>query len=158
ENLNVRVATFRGGRDSLDVMVATDVPAANMLRDAEIGGMVPFNVSTRIIDGTASAIQIKSSVERINADSAPDRFRQSWTQHVGRGVNVIRVDAHQPDTRRIARATAVVDTGRPTGFGMSDVLLGERPDASSAALRWSEVKMRPVAGTYRVGEPIGLVW
>ncbi|MEP6765483.1 MAG: GWxTD domain-containing protein, partial [Gemmatimonadaceae bacterium] len=159
DTVGVRVAAFRGTHDSLDVVVVADIPAAKMLKGSELGGVLPFNINSRIIDSRAQARQVQSKTAKVNASTIPDRLAATWTQCVGPGVNFVRVEAYQPDTRRIAHGVLSVDAARPNGFGMSDILLGEKLSESSGnASRWSDVKIDPTFGTFRVGEPIGLLW
>ena len=159
DTMPVRTTAFRGTADSLDIVLAANIPAAKMLKNSELGGIMPFNLSSRVIDGRVKTSGVQSTTARVQSDSAPERLKGSWTQRVGPGVNIIRVDAYQPDTRRIAKGLVNVDPVRPKGFGMSDVLIGTKPaEAATVAERWRDVKMQPTFGTFHVGESIGLVW
>ncbi|MEP6779292.1 MAG: hypothetical protein ABJC26_05325, partial [Gemmatimonadaceae bacterium] len=155
----VRVTAFRGNRDSLDIVVASDIPARKMVGGSDLGGELPFNLSSRVIDGKAKDQEVKSGIVKVNPLAAPEHMPATWTQRVGAGANFVRVEAYQPDTRRVAHGDFSVDPTRPTGFGMSDILLGTKlTESSSNANRWSDVKIEPKSGTFRVGELIGLLW
>ena len=159
EAMETRVAAFRRTTDSVDVVVAANIPTANMMNGSEVAGLMPFNISARVIDGRVQTRDLISTVKRFNSDSVPAQLPLNWTQHVGPGVNIVRVEAYQPDTRRIARAIVNVDEARPTGFGMSDILIGARPaESSTPPERWRDVNIQPSFGTFHVGEPIGIVW
>ena len=159
DTIAVRVTAFRGTHDSLDIVVASDVPAKKMVGETNLGGDLPFALSSRVIDGRARQSQVKSSTVKVNPASAPERLAATWTQRVGAGANFVRVEAFQPDTKRVAHGSFSVDPTRTDGFGMSDVLLGEKlAESNAGASRWSDVKIEPKFGTFRVGEPIGLLW
>ena len=159
DTMTIRVTAFRSTRDSLDIVVASDIPAKKMLGIAEIGGDMPFTLSSRVIDGRAQSQQVQSRMVKINAATAPEQLPANWKQRVGAGANFVKVEAYQPDTRRIVHGTFSVTPDRPSGFGMSDILLGRNLSESNAlANRWSDVTMQPTMGTYRVGEPIGMLW
>ncbi len=159
DTMSVRVTAFRSTHDSLDIVVATDIPAAKLLRGSELGGQLPLNLNARVIDGFAKARQVRDNTIKLSATDAPERLSATWRQRVGLGVNYSRVEAYQPDTRRIARGTLSIDTARPTGFGISDVLLGTKlAESSHAAARWTDVIIQPVFGTFRSGEVIALLW
>ena len=159
QNIGVRVTAFRSAADSLDVVVAADIPTGDMVKDNDLGGALPFNISARVIDGLVKTHGIKSAITKIRSDSVPATLPQNWIEHIGPGLNLVRVEAYQPDTRRIARGLIALDTARSTGFGMSDVMLGTRLSESTATPeRWRDVRVQPSAGTFRVGEAIGILW
>jgi len=120
----VRVATFRKSVDSVDIVVAADIPASKMLGRAGLAGPLQLNVSARVIDGQAEERQILKWKEQLDSKAVPDHFMKGWTQSVGPGLNIIRLDAFQSDTRRIARGAVGVDPSRASGFGLSDILFG----------------------------------
>ncbi|MEP6765175.1 MAG: GWxTD domain-containing protein [Gemmatimonadaceae bacterium] len=160
DTMTVRVTAFRGVHDSLDVVVAAVVPVGRMVKGVvDLGGELPLNLSARVIDGFAKVSQIKSSTLQVNSAAVPERIPANWIQRVGGDVNFVRVEAYQPDTRKIARGVLNVAARPTTGFGMSDILLGDKlAESNTAASRWTDVKMEPVFGTYHVGEPIAMLW
>ncbi|MEP6779973.1 MAG: GWxTD domain-containing protein [Gemmatimonadaceae bacterium] len=158
ENMNIRTTAFRSANDSMDVVAAADVPTRHLAAQVDLAGALPFTMSSRVVDAHVQTHAVQSLVKKFNADSIPQTSSQSWVSRVGPGPNLIRVEAYQPDTRRIARGFATVDDARSSTFGMSDVLIGNRPLDSSSPTRWSDVNMTPSAGVYHVGDPISLVW
>ena len=159
ENMDIRTAAFRSTNDSLDVVAAADVPTKHMAAQIELAGSLPFTMSSRVIDARVETHGVQSTVKKFNSDSIPQTSPQSWVSRVGAGRNLIRIEAYQPDTRRIAKGFVNISDARSSAFGMSDVLLGSRaPELTAAPARWRDVKMTPSAGTYKSGDPIGLVW
>ncbi|MEP6779974.1 MAG: GWxTD domain-containing protein [Gemmatimonadaceae bacterium] len=158
DTVGIRLTAFRRNADSIDVVVATDIPAARMIKGGELAGDLPFNVNSRVIDARVSVQQVQSTVARVKSSDPPDRISASWVKRLGAGFNVIRVDAFQPDTRHIARGVTSVDQARSTGFGMSDILIGTKPDEGVIAQRWRDVKMRATYGTFNEGDAIGMAW
>ncbi|MEP6765481.1 MAG: GWxTD domain-containing protein, partial [Gemmatimonadaceae bacterium] len=147
ESIDVRTAAFRSVSDSMDVVAAADVPTKHLASQTELAGALPFTMSSRVIDAHVATHAVQSLTRKFDADSVPNTLTQSWTSRVGPGLNLIRVEAYQPVTRRIARGFATVDDARSNAFGMSDVLLGSRaPESSAAPARWRDVKMTPSAG------------
>ncbi|MEP6765482.1 MAG: GWxTD domain-containing protein [Gemmatimonadaceae bacterium] len=155
----LRIAAFRKSADSVDVVVAADIPASKMVGKSDMAGPIPLNGSTRVIDGQVKEHQIFTWKESLDVTNVPDHLMKGWTHQVGAGLNIIRFDEFQPDTRRVARGIVAVDPARPTGFGLSDILFGSiTSTADKSANRWRDVKIKPSVGLYKVGESIGMVW
>jgi GWxTD domain-containing protein len=159
DTIPIRITRFRAGRDSVDAVVAAHIPMDSLTRGVEMA-RVPVDVDFRVYDEFTRTRGVESVQASVAPDSAPPMSRV-WTRRVGPGINVIRVEALQLDTRRAARAMSRLDPVPTTGFGMSEVLLGGKPAlrvASGPARRWTDVAMEPNAGTFAAGSSIGLLW
>ena len=155
----LRVASFRKSPDSLDVVVAADIPASKMLGKSEMAGPIFLNSSARYINSQIQEQQILRWKEQVDVSGVAAHLMKGWTHQVGPGLNIIRFDTYQADTRHVARGIVAVDAARPTGFGLSDILFGSITSTSEkSAERWRDVKINPSVGLFSVGEPIGLVW
>jgi len=64
EQMGVRTTAFRGPADSLEIVVAAMIPTANLVKGIELGGIMPFNLSSSIIDAHIVTQAAKSSVAR----------------------------------------------------------------------------------------------
>lgn len=84
---------------------------------------------------------------------------RTFVKRVGPGLNMLRVEALQPDTRRAARAQARLQGELSAGFGMSDILLGTSPTPRGGVdpKSWRDIQVTPVSGTFQSPQ-IGLVW
>jgi hypothetical protein len=159
DTIPIRITRFRAGGDSVDAVVAARIPMDSLTRGLAMT-RVPVDVDFRVYDEFTRTRGVESVQSSVAPDSAPPMAR-TWTRRVGPGINVIRVEALQLDTRRAARAMSRLDPVPTTGFGMSEVLIGTKPElrgASAAARRWTDVAMDPSAGLFTAGSPIGLLW
>jgi GWxTD domain-containing protein len=159
DTIPIRITRFRAGGDSVDAVVAARIPMDSLTRGLAMA-RVPVDVDFRVYDEFTRTRGVESVQSSVAPDSAPPMAR-TWTRRVGPGINVIRVEALQLDTRRAARAMSRLDPVPTTGFGMSEVLIGNKPElrgASTAARRWTDVAMDPSAGLFTAGSPIGLLW
>jgi hypothetical protein len=108
---------------------------------------------------------VESSQVSLTADMRQDPLARTWVRRVGPGINVVRVEAFQSESRRAARAMARLEPVTTTGFGMSDLLLGTpsaardaAPQLTPQATRWRDVGITPTTGDVPRGAPLGLVW
>jgi hypothetical protein len=96
----------------------------------------------------------------VRVDSLPVGINGAWVRRLGRGPNVVRVDAEQPDVNRGASnaVDAAVDT--TSGFGMSDLLLGTNPKRVGNAdpKRWNDISIAPNTGAFPYSQSLGVVW
>lgn len=158
DTMGVRITRFRAGRDSAEIVVVAGIPLDSLLRDAEIANP-SVAVDFRVYDGYARTVGAASSAISLNADTAGIISTRSWVQKIGRGLNMVRVEAMQRDIGRAARATLSAAADTALGFGLSDVLLttdvtSEAVDATS----WKTLGLEPSNGVYRPGSKIGLAW
>jgi GWxTD domain-containing protein len=158
DTIPVLVTRFRGSADSTDIVVAASIPVDSMVRDLEVD-RVPVVVDMRIFDRFAAVRGIDSSRLTVVPASTRTPIDRSWTRRIGPGLNVLRVEALQADSRRAARSVTRLDGDLPAGFGMSDILLGSapRPGQSSAPRSWRDIETTPNPGIFRSAQ-VGLVW
>jgi hypothetical protein len=121
---------------------------------------VPVDFDFRVFDQFVRVQGVESSQARFAADSTNAYARRTYTRKLGPGINVVRLEAFQADTRRAARAMVRLDPVVTRGFGMSDVLLGSKPSArgNAAPTRWRDVEITPTEGSITRGASLGLLW
>mgnify|MGYP002787081971 CR=1 FL=1 len=150
----VQVARFRSASDSVDVIVATSIPAAIFQSDvanaAAVGHLMLMDV-----DG-----------QRLLRDSAMARAAgaQLWRRRVPPGRYAYRVEASSDDSFVAVRAAGEVvaedddRTGFNTrGFGLSDLLLGVESSSRGAAAV-PVAGFTPLLGPVPSGHGISVLW
>ena len=159
DTIPVRVARFRAGHDSTDAVVAARLPIDSLVRGLEMTS-APVDIDFRIYDQFVRVKGVESEQTSVRPDSMTKPLSRVWTRRLGPGINVIRIEALQADSRRAARAMARVDPAATTGFGMSDILLGTKPTpkAGTAPRRWTDIALEPNLGVFARGASIGLLW
>jgi GWxTD domain-containing protein len=158
DSIPLRAVRFRAGADSSDLVVTARVPL-----DSLLGGLavdrVPLDVDFRIFDQYVRVTGVDGTQVQLRPDSVAAALPRQWTRRLGPGINVVRVEALQADSRRAARAVVRLAPEPGTGFGVSDVLLGTRPATPAAPpARWRDVAMTAVVDVLPRGAPLGLVW
>lgn len=156
----VRVTRFRAAGDSMDVVVAAAIPVASLLDGVELGDPeVDLYVGLR--DPMARDALRRQERARLAA-AASGRMTRSWDGRIGRTVHQLRVEAVQPDLGRAAVSTVRVEPELRTGFGVSDLLLGEASPTGGAlpasAATWRDLALRPSVGVYAEGERVAVGW
>lgn len=158
--MRLRVARFRASADSMDAVVTGTVPVRSFLGDAELSGQLPISVQLDVHDPQARIVGREVRTVSVSHDSLPVGINGAWVRRIGRGNNVIRVDAEQADVQRAASATvdAAVDT--TSGFGLSDLLLGTNPLVAgpTAPARWNNVSIAPTTGVFAWNQSVGVIW
>ena len=158
--MRARVARFRSSADSMDAVITATVPVRSFLEGAELAGKLPISVQLDVHDPQARIVGREVRRVTVSQDSLPVGINGTWVRRIGRGPNVVRIDAEQADVRRAASAQvdAVVDTS--SGFGMSDLLLGTNPQRVGGRdpLRWSDVNIAPTTGVFPWEQAVGVVW
>lgn len=159
DTIPIRVARFRAGADSSDVVIAAPIPVDSLVRGLDVT-MAPVDLDFRIFDQFVRVHGIESERQTVRPDSVNAPFARTWRRRLGPGINVVRVEALQADSRRAARAMTRINPESNTGFGMSDVLLGSKPSTRDGAApkRWSDVSMEPTMGSFARGSSVGLLW
>ncbi|MCA0375052.1 MAG: GWxTD domain-containing protein [Gemmatimonadetes bacterium] len=159
DTIPVRVTRFRVGADSTDAVIAAALPLDSLLRGVELD-RVPVDIDLRIFDQFVRVQGVESDQAAFARDSARGAMLRTWTRRLGPGINVVRVEAMQGDSRRAARAMSRLTPVAGTGFGMSDVLLGGRPTVREGATprRWRDVAITANDGTFARGSAVGLLW
>ncbi len=158
--MRMRVSRFRAGADSMDAVITATVPVRSFLGDADLAGSMPINVQLDVNDPAARIVGRELRTVNVRKDSLPVGINGAWVRRLGRGLNIVRVDADQPDVRRGASANvdALVDSS--SGFGISDLLFGTNPTVSGgkAPTRWTDISIAPTTGVFPWANAIGVVW
>lgn len=158
--MRLRVARFRATADSMDAVVTNTVPVRSLLEGAELAGQLPIAVQLDVNDPLSRIVGREIRTVNVQADTLPIGINGAWVRRLGRGTNVIRVDAEQVDVQRAASATIDVSVDTTSGFGLSDLLLGTNPRSSGSAApaRWRDVSIAPTTGAFSWAQPIGVIW
>ncbi len=159
DTIPIRVTRFRASADSTDAVIATVIPMDSLVRGLEMTS-APVDVDFRIFDQFVRVKGVESEQQNVRPDSVRAPLVRRWLRRLGPGINVVRVEALQADSRRAARAMTRINPESTIGFGMSDILLGDKPSprAGSAPKRWGDVTIEPGLGVYDRGAPVGLLW
>lgn len=159
DTIPTRITRFRVGADSTDAVIISRIPLDSLVRGLEVTS-APVDIDFRIYDQFVRLKGVESDQQSVRPDSMNAAMTRRWLRRLGPGINVVRVEALQADSRRAARAMVRINPEINVGFGMSDVLLGDKPAprAGAAPKRWSDVAMEPNLGVYAKGTSIGLVW
>ena len=160
DTIPIRIVRFRSGADSSDAVIAASVPIDSLVR-ANTLDRVPVDIDLRIFDQFVKIRGLESDQVTFARDSSNAPLDRTWTRRVGPGINVVRVEALQADSKRGARAMTRLDPSTNVGFGMSDVLLGNKPELRSGVVtpsRWRDIAITPSAGSYARGSSLGLLW
>lgn len=160
DTIPMRIARFRSGVDSTDAVIAALVPVDSLVRGNPLE-RVPVDIDLRIFDQFVRVRGMESDQITFARDSSNRTLGRLWSRRLGPGINVVRVEALQGDTKRGARAMARLDPATNVGFGMSDVLLGNKPELRSGVAvpsRWRDIAITPSVGSYAQGSSLGLLW
>lgn len=160
DTIPVRVTRFRAGRDSSDAIVAAAFPIDSLVRGLAVD-RVPVDLDFRVFDQFVRVRGVESTQIGVAPDSGGAPIARTWTRRLGPGLNVVRVEAFQADSKRAARAMSRLEPFVTNGFGMSDLLIGSRPaprDPARQPTSWRDLEVAPSTGEIPRGSPLGLVW
>ena len=160
DTIPIRITRFRSGADSSDAVIAALVPIDSLVKSNALE-RVPVDIDLRIFDQFVKVRGMESDQSIFSRDSSNAPLDRVWTRRVGPGINVVRVEALQPDSKRGARAMTRLDPTMNVGFGMSDVLLGSKPELRSGVAlpsRWRDIAITPNAGSVARNSSVGLLW
>lgn len=160
DTIPMRIARFRSGADSTDALITALVPIDSLVRGNALE-RVPIDVDVRIFDQFVRVRGMESDQLTFARDSSAGSLGRLWSRRLGPGINVVRVEALQADSKRGARAMARLEPATNVGFGMSDVLLGNKPELRSGVVtpsRWRDIAITPSVGSYARGSSLGLLW
>ncbi len=159
DTIPVRATRFRAGGDSADVIVAATIPIDSLVHALGLD-RAAIDLDFRTFDQFVRVRGAESNQTTVSPDSSPAPLDRSWTRRLGPGINIVRVEALQADSKRAARAVSRLTPAATSGFDMSDVLLGTKPtlrDGVRVATRWSDVSTTPSSGDFPQGS-VGLLW
>ncbi len=160
DTIPVRITRFRGQGDSTNILVAARIPLDSLVRGLDFV-RAPVDVDFRIYDQYVRVRGVESVQTSVRPDSTLAPQARAWTRALGPGINVVRVEALQADSKRAARAMTRIATEPTTGFGMSDILLGDAPkpiDSATGVKRWTDLAITANTGSFTSRAPIGMVW
>lgn len=152
----VYVARFRGGGDSVDVLIATSTPAR------EIRAAAATNAPIR-----ADFWMFGRDVPNAYQDSLILRTSTyaRWIYRVPASTYLYRIEATSEgamvagSVQSWVAARADSATGfMLRGFGMSDLLLGTRAGDAPTAQRWHEIEVTPMLAPLPRGSDVTLIW
>ncbi len=157
DKMPLQTARFRGGRDSVDLLLATAFNVEPIRASATTRSAVRGDLW--LLNGSAGVAWRDSVIP------ATDGVR-TWTRRVAPGAYIAHIEASSEYATRASRAAGVVDaSGNASGgfglygFGISDLLITTRAEPrAGVAKRWSELDVVPVVGALRHGAPVTLVW
>jgi len=143
----------------MDAVVTAAIPVRRFLADAEVSGTFPIDVQLDVNDSAGRVFGRELRKTTVSKDSLPVGINGTWVRRLGRGLNVVRVDAEQLDVDRAASAMTDAAVEGLSGFGMSDILFGTNPIRANGKdpQRWRDVSIAPNTGTFKWNEPLGLV-
>jgi hypothetical protein len=156
DSMPTQLARFRSGPDTVEVFLSTRAPleAIELVRtanDAPVAHLWLYGIDTPA-----------AFTDSVNVGASGVL---QWTRRLGAGSYYYRVESMIPGTLVAGRAAAAMQMGGDTttgfamrGFGLSDVLLATRTNASGAARRWNDFDPEPLLGDVRKGAQISLVW
>ena len=160
DTIPMRIARFRSGADSSDAVIAARVSVDSLVASSGLDNAA-VDLEVRIFDQFVKVrgLEVEQSTFATNTANSP--LERVWTRRLGPGINVVRVEALQADSKRGARAMTRLGATTNVGFGMSDVLLGSKPELRSGVTspsRWRDISITPNAGSFARGGSVGLLW
>lgn len=165
DSVTVQLSRFRSeAADSGDFLVVAQVPVDSLLRglDLKTG---PVDVDFQMFDDRFRRVARDSTRYIITTGQSSGANLRAWRRRVGRGAFIYRIEAHQPDAMRGARAVGQTSLGRDTsfklaGFGMSDIVVADRvvPRDGARGDRWSEFNIVPSVGRLKRRQSVALLW
>ncbi len=158
--MRMRAARFRSSADSMDVVVTATVPVRSFLEGADLAGPMPIHVQLDVHDPSARIVGRELRKVTVSSDSLPVGINGTWVRRLGRGANVVRIDADQPDVNRAASNAIDTPIDTTSGFGISDLLLGTNPQrvGSTDPARWRDISIAPTTGVFPWAQSVGVVW
>lgn len=160
DTIPLRIARFRSGADSSDAVIAARVPIDSLVATSGLD-RAPVDLEVRIFDQFVKVRGLEAEQSTYAATDTIAPIERVWTRRLGPGINVVRVEALQADSKRGARAMTRLLSESNVGFGMSDVLLGSKPALRSGVTtpaRWRDVAITPNVGSLSRGSSLGLLW
>ncbi len=156
DSMPVQAARFRARGDSVDFYLAARAPIESLVKVATIN-TAPF---VRLwFTGREAASGFNDSV------AVPPAGVLEWRRRMAVGPYYYRVEAIVPGTLAAGRAASQVLLGADSatgfamrGFGMSDLLVATRSDASTAARRWSDISFVPLTGDISRAGSAAVIW
>jgi GWxTD domain-containing protein len=155
-DMPTQVARFRGQRDSVAIVVASEPPVADLREQTSSNALIRSDFWLFGAD-SPNGVHDSSAVRTPGA--------RAWRYSVPHGVYAYRIEATADGALLAGRSTDWIDastdarTGFATqGFGTSDVLLVGSAAPRPGARRWNDIDVDPIAGSVGRGGQIALVW
>jgi len=164
DSVRVQLSRFRAGPDSSDILMVALVPMDSLVRGVDLTS-APVDVDFQMFNDVFRRV-LRDSVRYMVTPGVPsDVDIRAWRRRIPSGSFLYRIEAHQRDAARGARAVGQSTVGRDTtfalsGFGMSDIVVAERvaPRDGSGGSRWSDFTIVPGVGRLRQRQSIALLW
>ena len=164
DSVRVQLSRFRAGPDSSDILMVAEVPVDSLMRGVDLQN-APVDIDFQMFNDVFTRVLRDSARYIVRAGAPSGADMRAWRRRVPAGSFIYRVEAHQPDAVRGARAVGASVIGRDAsfplnGFGISDIVVAERvmPREGSAGSRWSDFNIVPGVGRLRQGQSIALLW
>ncbi len=160
DSLPVQVVRFRRNADSLDIAVFAGVRAGALRRGLPADTSV-LKTGVFAVAASGDVQQRVTDVVRTGERDTLALTAKAWRATVPSTAWYVRVEALETDAMRVARAIRDVNGFPTSGFGVSDLLIGNgiTPPANVDSARWSDYRFAPVNGNaLRAGRPIDLLW
>lgn len=155
-DMPTQVARFRGGHDSVDVLVSTEPPVTE-IREAA-GTNAPIRADFWVF-GRDNPGAFRDSTRLTTGDA------HAWRYRVAPAHYAYRIETTADGSMIAGRATDWIDasasatTGFTTrGFGISDVLIANSAEDRPDARRWTDFDIAPSGGTVAKGGKVALIW
>jgi len=143
----------------MDAVVTATVPVRSFLEGADLNGQLPISVQLDVFDPRARTVGREVRRVNVSRDSLPVGINGTWVRRLGRGDNVVRIDAEQADVNRAASAAVDASVDSTSGFALSDLLLGTNPRVDAGVpLRWRDVSIAPTTAVFPWSQSVGVVW
>lgn len=151
----LRVTRFRAGADSAELLIVAQVPRA-ALRDSSVASASSAVLSLRLVDDRATITPI--ATDSLPLVGSPLATR-TWVARQAARAGIVQLETRVPDVPRVSRGLVVTDGPLPSGFSLSDLVLGTpRPATARAASRWSALPLTPTIGRFQSGAPVAVGW
>ena len=163
DSVRVQLSRFRSTADSVDILMVARIPIDSIMRGVDLR-QAPVDIDFQMFNDVFKRVARDSSRHMVTPGEPSGAEMRAWRKRIPKGAFFYRVEAHQPDAVRGARATGNTLIGRDTsfalsGFGISDIVVANQvsPRAGAAA-RWSDFNIVPGVGQLKQGQSIALLW
>lgn len=165
DTIDVTVARFRAGHDSVDVHVGARLPLRTFLfqNNATARDTRTIRWGLIIADAIGNPLARREE-ERPLPNSRMREWLGQWTARVASGEALHRVEALEPTLPSGARGAMLFTSDSSVaiplrGFGMSDLLVAANArERATRARRWTDFDLTPNAGVVMPRQPFVVLW
>ncbi|MBL0938225.1 MAG: hypothetical protein IBJ03_04975 [Gemmatimonadaceae bacterium] len=165
DTIDVMLARFRGGLDSMDLHVEARVPLRSFPHQKSANVQANARIATTLFLRQPMGEPIATLS---TSDPLPPKdriaFVQQWQTRAGPEEVMHRVEAYEPLSASAARGIMHFNSDAAIrinvrGFGMSDVLItGHAVEQVRPAVRWNDFVFTPNAGVVLPKERFSVLW